>query len=380
MLNTMIEKFELHVHHDTKETNEEAAHLNIESLSIPCYRKEFYYSDTIQKETNIRGYKRIKIPWENLTGVFRHLLNDNSLEIQGRKDIKKIAQKLREHMPKYTKETADDYKARTGDQLSSFGYNEVDEVMQKIFSSFSNNEFPKKTINHVFEGYTAQWGAYEQFLNDKIFLQKILHFDSLRGRKMMEPPRNEIENLFVFVNKETGLIDQSIRLRDDEKYQSFSMRDMVICLPKDFSLLDKNLTAINTVGGLNVTSGKVWGHVDFGGDPQPIFGFDPNEQLLQEYFVEVLSRYEKLKKQSTDIAFDLVASSNFMLENNASNFRFDYQKFIQSTFPDEYKKIIRNHPFIPILLNSNVPDLRWGHAKYAVIPGENLNLIKLEHV
>lgn len=383
----MVEKFELKIPKQESQSDEEKEiNLDVESLPISCYKKEFYYPDKIQKETKIEGYERIKIPWENLTNVFRSLLNEPDLEIRSKEDIESLPEKIRSSHPKFTDdkeyETARSaYNAANPNyDFANFGYNEVNEIKNKIFLSFSIGEFPRKTINHTMGGYNRSEEHLEQFLKDRLFLQGILDPDFYKKSRFH---LQEIETRAVLFNKDNfdiELTPQSEFMESDSvNYQKKDFdigllgRDKVL---KKFE--DRKLAAISILGGLNVESGKIWHGSHF----DPIFGFDPNEYLFKNYLQEVAYCYRKLgKSQNLKISLDTIASLKFMLKDEINE--FDYPQFLKNKLPQDYeKKLIRSgHPFIPILLNGKIiPHLCWGHAKYAVIPGKNLNLIKFKHL
>lgn len=305
--------------------------LDIEGVKIPCWKEDFSYPENIQNETQIEGYEKIKIE--------RKMLENSNVKFL------------------------------------------------ELLKSFSRNKFPNTTYNHVLYGDhpypTSDTGkdVHEKFAKEGFLLGKI---------DTIEPPdinpnyiigsNTRTAKLLINENNEVELFGQMIHAPKTKNVTFFkytgetSKKDLGFADEYDF---EKGITLFNdeeyknvlkhkifidSVNGLNIAAGdKVWS----GNFSRPIFGFDPQESPFKEYLQKINDLYEKLPD-------NMVGKVNkecvrLMLNNNAEKF---------------HDLIKIGHPFLPIMTgNTGLPELRWGHCKYAVIPTvDSINLLTIKHV
>ncbi len=125
---------------------------------------------------------------------------------------------------------------------------------------------------------------------------------------------------------------------------------------EEFDALAKDNIIISTMSGLYLRHKKVWGYMS----ETPSFGFDINEQPFKDYLNKVKEIYSKLPD---DIFSEKNADSLNHLLNDKGNLRI-------------------GEVILPIMTgNTGLPALRWGHAKYAVVPTEkNFNFLIIDHI
>ncbi len=383
--------------------------------NLETKKTTFFYPENIQKETGIVGYERESLNYQNLQELIRDTFNgENGLEIEnGVIFDKEFVEKNKKNItqPKEKIESFSDIKDLlkfSVEKNNIYGHSIFGVIAEKLCESFTNNEFPNQTFNHVMGGYEEAGESHKnQFISDRIFLQKVLtpewmgkmanhekekgisftkrndfeFFSTETGKTIKElliPFRNRTVSLDTGQLSEcfTGSDHWKNRAEFIERFgiKSSQFPDIKVEEIQDFLqvfqefIKENNVTLVNN-DGVSVQDFAFWRGTAPMIFENPAFGFSSSEGLFKEYLLksnELMS--SKLENNN------YTSSNDYMLEHSSSTAEYRKIRAKEQENPDV-------HPSIKIFINNpDVPELRWGFCKYAVIPTEKgLNFIKMIH-
>ncbi len=351
------------------ENKKQISQIEVDGVKLEISKEDFQYPENIQKETGVLGYERMKIPQESLKEV----------SVEG------------------------------------------------ILLNLSGGEYPNQTFNHRLgaDMPVEQSKKYHtHFKDDKFFLQKLFDVDRL--------------------NKSFKEIELGIPTEDRFKYYQKSDNGFINTSGKVGSVsLIENLktnqskSEIYAIGpeGLNTKCGAMWSNKDVS---LASFGFSPEDSFYYEYLIKSLELYKKLYREDPatylnpitniigqmimqdkrlrhlyeirdenhrySLAKEVVKEADLNLNqyvkekinNLLEQFQLDFvtdenvDRYVREKYrlPESYKEDMIKHivgeinePDIPIIINHNeIPQLSWGHAKYAHYSNEKgLNFFKFKH-
>ncbi|MCA9485916.1 MAG: hypothetical protein KC506_03670, partial [Nanoarchaeota archaeon] len=313
--------------------------------------------ERIQKETLIKGYTKYKIP----KSIFDNFEKDFGVE-EKRQRYKDARE--REEYSLATKLEKDFRKAQN--ESSDLKYS----VIKGICMTLSNGKFPLETYNHRIQADDSSSEGADELVKEKIILGEISSisgdFFTLKYRdsgtiSAIIDTDGKIVRAGDFMHRKDGSYSfgeftgarsdyperNNIRLR---RHHGSKMSE------DEFNVLTKDRIMISTMSGLYLLHGKVWGDQL----ATQSFGFDVNEPYLKKYLNKVKEIYTKLPE-------DIISEKNSisldgLLKNEA--------------------KIPVVDIILPIMTgNTGLPALRWGHAKYAVVPTEkNFNFLIMDYL
>ena len=344
--------------------------LDVEGIKIPCWKEDILYPKDIQKETQMEGYEKIRVRWDDF---FTFMQKDLGItETIDESDLYKKFSKL------LTTAKEKDLKQEAGIEI--YEYDIEKKLMEKFLGSFSGGRYPKAMYVHSLYGDheypIAEDGSdiHKEFLQDGMFLGKIDSipirsvsgswlFSNVRTPKLIINEKNEVEFFGQLLQEPTGKITgMKYGGPTDSKFadsRGFENKNSFPLTKEEYDEKIKHVIILDSMNGLNLEDGKaMWGL------SRPTFGFDSQEKPFSKYLEKVKNLYEKLPP-------NLVGTFNkkcvsFMLQNSA----------------DKYKAGgLDCHPMIPIMIgDTGLPALRWGHCKYASMPTkDSINLITLRH-
>jgi len=172
-------------------------------------------------------------------------------------------------------------------------------------------------------------------------------------------------NVIVFKNKNTVRTEE-IDSMEDMKDKGNNFRAEIINPKKSekmttekFNEVTKNKITLNVTGGV---------YTFYGGNNYsmriPTFGFDSNESPFTEYMKKVSELYEKIP-------------SNIVAERNKDS----VNHFLNEDKTIKKGSYISGEVMIPVMTGeTKLPQICWGHAKYAIIPTEKyFNFLVIDH-
>ncbi len=393
------------------------------SLEVESY--DFEYPEAIQKETGILGYERTKISNKDFFEICKF-------------DMKPLIEKYNIQTADNFFEKYDSLKLhKYGDveyqDCIVFDKN-INKAVERLLKELSAGEYPDYCYNHTMGAYA---GGYEKemkedFKNDRMFLQKIYDTDRIEKnishghntKAIFNHPvvgafgtRNAWSNVTLYEKKTHQKIKENEYIGDITKYK------------KEFK--EGSIIAASSNAGLNVLPSNFWtsGSRDGGTDMEALsFGFPiSGDSFLREYravSLELLLDLEKdnLKKMCEDpdrynmrgvgAALIMYALNEFSIKETVPqniNLRSEEGKvftekintiinlfFENKNLPNPFKGNnliaeaylpylgihgLPDETFLPIVIgDEKVPQLAWGHAKYAHYTNEKgFNFFKFKH-
>jgi hypothetical protein len=353
--------------------------LDVEGIKIPCWKEEFSYQKDIQKETQIEGYEKIRIAWKDLFDYIKNEWNITENISDNLSPKEKFYQLLRIAVKNLSEEQQ---------KLPLAGHNLETALTNKLLGSFSNGEFPQKTFNHSLYGdhdypikkenffpmETFGRNVHSEFLRQDALLGKI---DNISNRplydsvpKVILGENGQVEfygqviqapesaGSFVWGRKYLGenKVPEGMAPYSDGKFDNKE----TLFTKEEFNKSLKSKIFLDSIGGLNIRPSSLWTNVN-----RPTFGFDVKESPFSEYLKKINYLYKNIP-------------SEFVGEHNKKCVSF----MVNNDSSEKFYEEINFHPFLPIMTgNTGLPELRWGHCKYAVIPtSDSINLITLKHI
>ena len=357
-----------------KETKKEKIFLEIDGQKLEGEKYYFEYPKNIQEETGILGYERTKI------------LNESLIERVG---------------------------------------------TQKLLLQLSNGKYPNLSFTHQMGGFALEDHISEMssdFIKDKFFLQKIYDINTIERKKTRN---NDLENILNYSPRLEGYTGKEL----NSSFSIFNNKNELIKnslypyeLPNYKDSLKTGelfIASRGGTGGINTLPGRFWG---WGKEAESLisFGFPMwgEDQFFTKYLEESLKIFSKLKlgapidsigdddslcsliimycmsnykKEHGDykmtVEYVHQKISSFILENPESpaissitDFWSVPHAFLQNDYKggDFQKEITEESTWdwnIPILIgNKEIPQLSWGHAKYAHYFNEKgLNFFEFKH-
>jgi len=348
---------------------------------------DFEYPKNIQQETGIIGYERTKINSASLYNIIYDISLKKGIDLK-EKGINSITD-IKMH-------TKNGEKRVVPSEITPL----IIEICYDILSQLSNKQYPTNTVNHMLSAYTSDDAKKihkQDFKADKFFLQKIFDIDLLEKSQKRNAQAFNFHNsnikLDVF-DKKTSQFKERIEFHEIKKYSNELQNDKVL---------------VNTNDGLNNFSGDFWlGQIDL-----MSFGFSMDDNLFKEYISKAFNYYVKKQEENPSLMYGKI------LEHLIAIFTFNKKRFtipgenisdddkellenmrnyIKDTYKDnEYIKIANDLDIqkfidnryrirgteleIPVLINNDeIPQLQWGHAKYAHFFNEKgFNFIEFKH-
>lgn len=414
-----MEKFNTQTPIKSLENKENLNHTEVvignKTYNLETKKTTFLYPENIQKETGIIGYERQSLDYKNLQELIKDTFKgNNNLEIKnGVIFDKEFVKKHKDNIPdpKENIESFSDVKDLlkfTVEKHNMYGHLIFDAIGKKLCESFTNNEFPNQTFNHVMGGYEEAGESHKkQFISDRIFLQKVLTpewmgkmLDQEKEKGVNFTKRNEFE----FFSTETGQKIKELLIPFKDKVVSLDTGQLSECFTgsdywknraefaerfglkssqfpdikaeeiQDFLetfqefIKKNNITLVNN-DGVSVQDFAFWRGTESMIFENPAFGFSSSDGLFKEYLLKSnVLMSNKLEGNN------YTSNNDYMLEHSSSTAEYRKTRAKEQENPDV-------HPSIKIFINNpDVPELRWGFCKYAVIPTEKgLNFIKMIH-
>lgn len=331
--------------------------LEIDGQKIEAVKYYFEYPERIQKETLIKGYTRYKIS----RSIFR---NDEYKFLE--KELSEKAKKAHEE-GRYSHR---DELERKRSSLFEEKYKMQRKIQNDICHILSNGKFPSETYNHRIQADDSSWDSENELVKEKIILGEI---SSISGDRFTLRHRGS-GTISAVIDGDANILCMGDFLHKKEggyrfgeftgsKYDYPERNDIRLrkkwdkeISENDFNVLTKDKIIISTMSGLYLSHGKTWGSML----ETPSFGFDVNESYLKEYLNKVESIYKKLSE-------DVCSEKNVKSLDHLLNDRGEHTTV---------------EVILPIMTGSTgLPALRWGHAKYAVVPTEkNFNFLIIDHL
>ena len=187
--------------------------LDVEGIKIPCWKEDILYPKDIQKETQMEGYEKIRVRWDDF---FTFMQKDLGItETIDESDLYKKFSKL------LTTAKEKDLKQEAGIEI--YEYDIEKKLMEKFLGSFSGGRYPKAMYVHSLYGDheypIAEDGSdiHKEFLQDGMFLGKIDSipirsvsgswlFSNVRTPKLIINEKNEVEFFGQLLQEPTGKI------------------------------------------------------------------------------------------------------------------------------------------------------------------------------
>lgn len=382
--------------------------LEIDGQTIEAVKYYFEYPQHIQKETGILGYERTKISQEKIKEFF----SNNSFADKGDKWMTERA-RYRKIVQVVLNLSNREYPAQT--------YNH-------IIGGFAN-PLERKIMNNDFK-------------SDNFFLQKIYDISRIEKKRSKGYHPNRIFNNPAQSEDNYTKANSNFKLYNKKSDTAVTDDDFIGNISKYKEKIENDEVFMATPnGGLNVEIGKFWqdvlneNHIGVG---FPAFGeqyFDEYiekslEKLIKieknvddEYLLDIsrpistifynylLSKYKKGDSSSrttagwdrndfiskiTTIAQDFFSKHNLGIktggEYSFGNRKYTLSEILEDNFLHHYfhqeeeyfdtGKLAGSYDiYLPIFIGADeVPQLSWGHAKYAHFMNEKgLNFFKFKH-
>ena len=379
----------------------------------------FEYPKNTQERTGIVGYERIKISAEDIFEFYKNYIK-NMYNL----DIEKIGVNQYTDIPQFMKDVYDFYHYKEGyykdtslpkrfndlsnliseDILYKISSLDFPKFLYKVFDNLSNKEYPYMCLNHKIGAYAGNATAKEyvsNFADDKFFLQKIYDIERIKEERKNKP----VNQIFNHGQESFDYAYSDFFLYDKEKDSKIFEKGVHIGNITDYAdtLGQKNYAVSGK--GLDVSPGRFWHGVNI---TDTVLGFSPfNDLFFEEYSEKAAEILLSLKL--TD-SWDSAAKTSFALfllnkykkqvgtikqiEEIASEFLLDKNLPTLEELSINIRDIIRrvmnnegelgnniNEIKLPIFIGrDDIPQLSWGHAKYAHYFNEKgLNFFKFKH-
>lgn len=370
---------------------------NIYSLETESYN--FEYPKDVQAETGIIGYERVIISSEKIKELYK----------KSNKDYNK-----------------------KNDEGEAFGQHNFE---YDFLMSLSNQEYPQKCFLHQFAAYASENNTKEylkKFVEDKFFLQKIFDIDSIEELSKVIESKNSGTTEEVFKHHPEGYTQGENNFSVfEKKTKKFLKRVSPKQLPKFKEKIKNNEVFISSAdSGLNVSfehntkthnSGQItFSEYNILGN-EPKFGFEV-DSFFNSYLEKAISELRAINKENTlnpqvpfidginqeggDFWGMILRMKNY--NNEIDEFKetgilggsprqVSSQAFFKN-LGNKYggrfeEKLLENEvdirgyrdqfreTRIPVFIgDDNVPQIRWGFAKYAHYTSEKgFNFFKIQH-
>lgn len=410
------------------EKKKEISQIEIDGIKLETEKYYFEYPERIQKETGILGYERNKISDEALFKFLKDVCDKKNIDLssKGIIDFGSFREKL------YS-EDGWEFIGKTSEN-----------ILMNILKKLSNGEYPNHTINHQFSAYGSDDNiskAYmEDFRNDKFFVQKIYDRDvvkrhEIRGnyafRKQENSDKivrlkvfNKITNEVIHERKDLGyLVNLSDQLDKNEIFTTtgdsglnFSAGGFFSSLfsvgapsfgfsGKDVFLnqyLDKALE-FYIKQGTNDRKNNLDKRTIADLVQAKIFSKDFTKDYLnsemvkntynkkeREASIEFLVFKDKIKEELQKIELQFNCDINTVMDSPLQFIKDLSQSiahWINYVCGNLHRQNYSNtgdgafELYLPIFINNDeIPQLSWGHAKYAHYTNEKgLNFIEFKH-
>ena len=401
--------------------NENPTVINVDSITVPAFKKEFYYSESIRKETSIEGYERFKISWGALYDYIKSSVTEMP-EVDNEEDKKELIT-IMSKFPCLT--LFFDYIKQHGLFNNAQGYyftnifdscvEDVDKVLRKIdsYSKIINTDVKasiivqeikelhnnlKKESDELLE-FRKLCLKSEEFRRNKVvsddyYTQYRMILDRLNELNKTLPELDTlaridscIESLSLIINpiqeKVGDALTSLLSTWSDGEFPKLTLNHVLSAnyyspeqqerreqhkekLFKDDVFLQKIRTY-----SFDLADGYFWNNtVPLSA---PSFGFAPNDKTLVNITDSLGGETaEFIRDPNAKQWLSQVSKPRFPEESG-------YRNWYMSSRSKESPPI---HPSLGMIGdNPSHPPLRWGHAKYAIIPTKkSFNLIKLEHI
>jgi len=417
----------------TKERRKQTIEIEFEGLKFPLETEsyEFEYPEQIQKETGILGYERTKISNESLFNFWKEYCSKkNSLDfeehgIKSEDDLVVLADSatkddkgnfifkdnLEENPSSFNGKRYADFLNKHGNFDPYEFENDKDALHRELLSILSNGEYPNHCLNHVLGLFKHSEDSHDN-LNKKFFLQKIYDFNSIE-----KSIATGVEPEHVF-NQYGDFPDSNFNLYDNETGQKIIAMEYIGKITEYKNLIEeKKAFAATLNGGLYLQGGQFYNPPE---KSEVCLGFPAsNDGFLNEYLTKTLESYYKLDP-SHDSSLETILTRgavfamylwsqyskfapilksanknsqdkktlNYLSEIEAIGSNFFKERGWEDLF-QEYSKglypcddFMFNREFrLPIFIgHPEIPQLSWGHAKYAHYMNEKgLNFFKFKH-
>lgn len=331
--------------------------LEINGQRIEGEKSYFEYPNTIQNETLIKGYTKYKIP-RSIFKEAEYIFLKKELEEKAKKAHDEGNYSLRKRLDGERSNLIDEHWKLKG------------EVTNNICIKLSNGKFPLETYNHRIQADDSSWDEENELVKEKIILGEISSISgddgTLRHRgsgtiSAVVDVDGNIIRMGDFMHKKEGGYrfgefngtKHDLQERNDIRLRRNWNSEMS---EDEFNVLTKEKIIISTMSGLYLKYEGVWGDML----KTPSFGFDVNEPYLKKYLNKVKEIYTKLPE-------DVYSEKNI---NSLDHLLSDKGKHVTVEV------------ILPIMTgNTGLPALRWGHAKYAVVPTEkNFNFLIMDYL
>lgn len=313
--------------------------IEIGDQTIETEKSYFEYPEQIQKETQIKGYTKYKI-------------NKSQFDIPN---------------PEYSEKSGKPYK-------EIFYSEEFEKTYKEILRHLSGGNFPDKTYNHRLQADDSYNRIYHQneLIKDRVLLAEITNIAgpifSLKGRmnrliSVLSDKDGNVSFVGDILEEDNGtytLLElkgtkNDIEVVNGPRLEGIPFSSKIIS-QDEFKKLMKNKTFTTTMQGLYTCYKNLFGSLN-----SPTFGFDNKESPFKEYINYAQKIYSKIPK-------------DYITEKNIDS--------LQHLLNKNDKEDAKFDAMIPIITgDTDLPTLRWGHAKYAVIPTEkNFNFLNINHI
>ncbi|MEI6352690.1 MAG: hypothetical protein WCO35_02015 [Candidatus Nomurabacteria bacterium] len=341
---------------NSKENKKEIHTIEIDGIPLEYTKENFEYPGYIQKETGIIGYERM-------------ILKEDVL-----------------------KKSYENYKEIHKDDDEATRISLLYKWEEDILSKLSGEEYDMYLfLTHVMGGYAPESYVRQynkQFVEDKLFLQKIFSLDS--AKDLID--KNVSAELEYEYDASHALFSHATHY-DQERFGS------------TFFVIDKNnyrfiekippykiheyrdnkdvfLCAVNK--GLNVVARPdEYGVLDLFSNKVK-FNFSLKDKLFSEYIKKTYDIDKKLNDINKGV-MTINRSPDFIERKGGVDWLEErFSRSLYGQFPEfvsTYFNLDMSYPRIPIFINSDeVMQLSWGHAQYAhFMSSKGFNLIKFKH-
>ncbi len=365
---------------ESKENRKKTLEVKIgeSTYSIETESYDFEYPKNIQEETGIVGYERTKINKENIEAIKEQI------------------------------------EMMHNDQEKSFA---ITKSLYALLDSLSNNEYPSRCHNHKLNYWAADQETadrYKEYFKESFFKNKIYDLSLIKKEKE--------KKLYPFSNASTLSGENSekhanITVYDAQSHKRISPEQIPLgdVLQYKDSIENGTNYAVTAFGGLNFVPSDFFQSLN---EKEICFGYSFKlDRFMREYYEKSLcelmqvSDY-KLNNQSAirEVGTALLLDNLLNIEDSSSNedpnFKTDLNfilekanieaRFLETELEEMYSTVehylrftetknreygLEFESYLPIFIgDKEIPQLSWGHAKYAHYFNENgFNFFKFKH-